>query len=119
LTNIAGAKFEEVQEYLSMTGHVYSPAYPTVGVETFAKLDPEIQSILTETAQEVAVWAREQGASQDEELLTKLKDAGMVVNVADRAAFVDASKPIYEKFATEVENGQAMIDEALALADGS
>jgi tripartite ATP-independent transporter DctP family solute receptor len=119
LTNIAGAKFEEVQEYLSMTGHVYSPAYPTVGVETFAKLDPEIQSILTETAQEVAVWAREQGASQDEELLTKLKDAGMVVNVADRAAFVDASKPIYEKFSTEVENGQAMIDEALALADGS
>ncbi|MFO6466086.1 TRAP transporter substrate-binding protein [Jannaschia sp. KMU-145] len=119
LTNIAGAKFEEVQKYLSMTGHVYSPAYPTVGVETFEKLDPAIQDILATTAQEVAVWAREQGAAQDDELLTKLTEAGMEVNVADRAAFVDASGPIYEKFATEVENGQAMIDEAMSLANGS
>ncbi|MGB3554836.1 MAG: TRAP transporter substrate-binding protein [Jannaschia sp.] len=119
LTNIAGAKFEEVQDYLSMTGHVYSPAYPTVGIQTFEKLDPEIQTILAETAQEVAVWAREQGASQDDELLTALTDAGMQVNQADRAAFVEASKPIYEKFAAEVENGQAMIDEAMALAGGS
>ncbi|EPX78290.1 TRAP transporter substrate-binding protein [Litoreibacter arenae] len=120
LTNIAGAKFEEVQEYLSMTGHVYSPAYPTVGIDTFAKLDSKIQTILSETAQEVAVWAREQGASQDDDLLTTLTEAGMQVNQADRAAFVEASKPIYQKFADEVENGQAMIDEALALAgDGS
>jgi tripartite ATP-independent transporter DctP family solute receptor len=29
LTNIAGGKLNEVQKYLSMSGHVYSPAYPT------------------------------------------------------------------------------------------
>ncbi|MCK0167058.1 TRAP transporter substrate-binding protein [Jannaschia sp. S6380] len=119
LTNIAGAKFQEVQEYLSMTGHVYSPAYPTVGIDTFEKLAPEVQMILAETAQEVAIWAREQGAKEDEDLLTTLTEAGMKVNEADRAAFVEASKPIYEKFAEEVENGQAMIDEAMALAEGS
>ena len=52
LTNIAGAKLEEVQDYLSMTGHVYSPAFPTVGIATFEKLDPEVQQVLAETAQE-------------------------------------------------------------------
>jgi tripartite ATP-independent transporter DctP family solute receptor len=119
LTNIAGAKLDEVQEYLSMSGHVYSPAYPTVGVTAFERLDPEIQTILTETAQEVALWAREQGAAQDDELLESLQAGGMIVNKTDRAAFVEASAPLYEKFAAEVEGGQAMIDQAMSLADGS
>jgi tripartite ATP-independent transporter DctP family solute receptor len=119
LTNIAGAKLDEVQEYLSMSGHVYSPAYPTVGVAAFERLDPEVQTILTETAQEVALWAREQGAAQDGELLESLQAGGMIVNQTDRAAFVEASAPLYEKFAAEVEGGQAMIDQAMSLADGS
>jgi tripartite ATP-independent transporter DctP family solute receptor len=119
LTNIAGAKLDEVQEYLSLSGHIYSPAYPTVGVASFERLDPEIQTILTETAQEVALWAREQGAEQDDELLETLTENGMQVNEADREAFVAASAPLYEKFAAEVEGGQAMIDQALSLAGGS
>ncbi|MGR3793342.1 TRAP transporter substrate-binding protein [Vannielia sp. SX4] len=118
LTNIAGGKLNEVQKYLSMSGHVYSPAYPTVGVAAFEKLDPEIQQVLTETAQEVALWAREQGAEQDGALLKELEEGGMEVNVADRDAFVEASAPLYEKFAAEVEGGQAMIDQVLSLADG-
>ncbi|SEC14268.1 tripartite ATP-independent transporter solute receptor, DctP family [Nitratireductor aquibiodomus] len=119
LTNIAAGKLNEVQEYLSLSGHVYSPAYPTVGLAAFEKLDPEIQTVLAETAQEVAGWARETGASKDDDLLKQLEESGMKVNKADRAAFVEASKPLYEKFATEVENGQAMIDQVLSLADGS
>ncbi|MFY0635242.1 MAG: TRAP transporter substrate-binding protein [Vannielia sp.] len=118
LTNIAGGKLNEVQKYLSMSGHVYSPAYPTVGVAAFEKLDPEIQKVLSETAQEVALWAREQGAEQDGKLLEELEAGGMEVNTADRAAFVEASAPLYEKFAAEVEGGQAMIDQVLSLADG-
>ncbi len=119
LTNIAAGKLDEVQEYLSLSGHVYSPAYPTVGVAAFEKLAPEVQTVLAETAQEVAIWAREMGASKDGDLLKQLEENGMKVNKADRAAFVAASKPLYDKFAAEVENGQAMIDQALSLADGS
>ena len=118
LTNIAGGKLNEVQEYLSMSNHVYSPAYPTVGVQAFERLDPEVQQILTETAQEVAVWAREQGAAEDGTLLEELR-AGMEVNETDRQAFVEASQPLYERFAEEVEGGQAMIDQVQALAEGS
>ncbi|EAS49645.1 periplasmic substrate-binding protein, TRAP-type C4-dicarboxylate transporter [Aurantimonas manganoxydans SI85-9A1] len=117
LTNISAGKLNEVQEYLSMSGHVYSPAYPTVGVAAFEKLDPEIQEVLTTTAEEVALWAREQGAADDDKLLKELEESGMKVNQADRQAFVDASKPLYEKFAAEVDGGQEMIDKAMSLAD--
>jgi TRAP-type C4-dicarboxylate transport system substrate-binding protein len=41
----------------------------------------------------------------------------MEINIADRAAFVEASKPIYEEFAKEVPSGKQMIDMALQLAD--
>lgn len=119
LTNIVGGKLDEVQTYLSMSNHVYSPAYPTVGITAFERLDPEIQTILSETAAEVALWAREQGEEQDGTLLQQLTDSGMEVNDTDRDAFVAASAPLYEKFADEVENGQAMIDQALSLAEGS
>ena len=116
-TNIWAAKFAEVQKYLSVTGHVYSPAYPTAGKAAFAKLPADVQEVLESTAREMAEWARAQGAAADDDLKNKLADAGMAVNVADRAAFVEASSPIYEQFASEVPTGKALIDGALALSN--
>lgn len=80
---------------------------------------PEIQTILAETAQEVVSWARAEGAAADEALLGELEASGMQVNIADREAFVEASQPVYERFAAEVENGQDMIDQIMSLADGT
>lgn len=116
-TNIWAAKFNEVQDYLSVTGHVYSPAYPTAGVDAWARLPEAVRETLEETALEMEIWAREQGAASEDELRTKLEEAGMQVNVADRAAFVEASKPIYDTFASEVPAGQALTEAALSLAE--
>lgn len=116
-TNIWAAKFAEVQKYLSVTGHVYSPAYPTAGKAAFEKLPADVQEVLQSTAREMAEWARAQGAAADDDLKNKLAGAGMAVNVADRAAFVEASSPIYEQFASEVPTGKALIDGALALSN--
>ena len=118
-TNINSAKLNEVQTYLSKTGHVYSPAYPTMGKAVYDSMDADIRKILEDTAREMSAWAREKGAEADDALRQKLVDAGMTYNEADRAAFVEASKPIYEAFAAEVEGGQAMIDKAISLAGGS
>jgi len=52
----------------------------------------------------------------DMSLRAKLGES-MEVNVADRAAFVEASKPIYAEFAKEVGTGKEMIDMALQLAE--
>ncbi|MFK7964346.1 MAG: TRAP transporter substrate-binding protein [Burkholderiaceae bacterium] len=115
-TNIWSAKFQEVQQHLSVTGHVYSPSYLTTGKTVFGKLDPAIQKVLADTAIEMQAWARAKGEASDADLQAKLEAAGMKVNVADRAAFVSASKPIYADFAKEVPGGQALIDAALELS---
>lgn len=116
-TNVWGAKFHEVQKYLSLTGHVYTPSFATVGKAAFDKLDPAIQKVLVDTGREMEAWALERGATDDKDLEAKLKAGGMQVNVANRAAFVAASKPVYEEFGKAVPGGKAMIDAALKLAD--
>ena len=108
-----------MQKYLSKTGHVYTPSYPTMGKAFYDSLDPEIRTVLEETARELALWAREQGEAADGALRKKLVDAGMIYNEADRAAFVEASKPIYEAFGSEVNGGKEMIEKAISLAGNS
>lgn len=116
-SNIHASKFFEVQKFLSVTNHVYSPLFLSTGKEVFAKLDPAIQKAAHEIAAEVAVWARQRGGADDGELEKKLVAGGMQRNVADRAAFVAASKPIYEAFGKEVPGGQELIDGTLKLAN--
>ncbi|CAE7864691.1 yiaO [Symbiodinium necroappetens] len=119
LAQIASAKFQEVQTYLSMTGHVYTPAYVTVSANHFGKLPEAVQAALTEAARESQSFVYETAAQMDVDLLEQLKAGGMEVNEADKQAFIEASASIYAAFAEEVEGGQEMVDAAIALGAGS
>lgn len=114
LAQIYPSRFQEVQKYLSMTGHVYTPAFVTAGA-SWSKFPADVQKILTDTAVEMQPEVYKIAAGLDDSLLKKLKDAGMQVNEADKDAFIKASKPIYEEFAKDVPGGQELIDKSLAL----
>ena len=116
LTNIYSAKLNEVQKYLSVTGHVYTPSYFTAGAKQWAKLPDDVRLPLERIAKEIQGWMYSKGVQGDINLAGKLSES-MEVNVADRAAFVEASMPIYAEFAKEVAGGKEMIDMALSLAD--
>lgn len=115
LTQTYTSKFQEVQKFLSLTGHVYTPAYPVMSPRKFNALPPDVQKVLVDTAREVQAFVYEQAEKMDNELLDKMKSAGMQVNEADKNAFIAASKPAYEEFAQEVQEGKKMIDIALQL----
>lgn len=116
LTNITGANFQEVQKYLSMTGHVYSPAYLTTGLDTWNALPAEVSAKAAEVAASIQDWALSEGEIADNKLVDKVKAAGVEVNVADKAAFIKASAPIYEAFAAKVVGGTELVRRAQALA---
>jgi tripartite ATP-independent transporter DctP family solute receptor len=111
------ARFYEVQKFLSLTGHVYTPAYLTTG-RSWERLPPEVQKTLTEVAEEMQPVVLKLAAELDAGLLEKLKRAGMQVNEADREAFVEASGAIYREFTAAVPEGRALIDKAMALRGG-
>ncbi len=110
LANIDAAKLNEVQTYLSMTHHVYSPAYLATSLKVWEGLPADVRQAIEETAREMETWARQEGERKDNALRDKLRAAGMRVNVADKQAFIDASAPVYAKFAEEVPTGRALID---------
>jgi TRAP-type transport system periplasmic protein len=112
---IASAKFYEVQKYLSITGHVYTPSYVAVGAKKWATLTADVRKTLEDTAKEVQSWVYEKAAKDDDELLAKMKTAGIQVNVANKQAFIAASKPVYEEFAKEVPGAKEIIERAITL----
>jgi tripartite ATP-independent transporter DctP family solute receptor len=114
-TQIYSAKFQEVQKFLSLTGHVYTPAYITVGAKKWASLPADVRGTLEAVAKETQQFVYEKAAKDDENLLGKLKAGGMQVNTPNKDAFIAASRPVYEEFSKEVKGAKELIDRAIAL----
>ena len=120
LTQIYSGKFHEVQDYLSMTGHVYTPAYALVGQNRWNSLPEDVRQILEETAKETQAFVYETAARLENELLDTIKaESDIAVNEADKDAFIEASAPTYEEFGAQVEGGKEMIEKAISLGQGS
>ena len=113
---IASAKFQEVQKYLSVTGHVYTPAYVLTSDKHYAKLSQDIRDELETCAASTQAFVYKHAAELEVSLLKVIEDAGVEVNEADKDAFIEASKPIYAEFAESVDGGQELIDTVLGLA---
>ncbi len=105
---IWSAKFHEVQKYLSLTGHVYSPAYVLVGEEFWQKLPKDVQATIAKITWEMGDFARAEGERLDKELMGKLAPP-MKANEVDKEAFIKASAAIYEEFGAQVPGGVELI----------
>src|SRR3970040_479891 len=87
-TQIFSAKFQEVQKYLTLTGHVYTPAYATVGAKRWASLPAEVRTTLEAVAKETQPFVYAKAAKDDEELLAKIRAAGVQANTPNKERFI-------------------------------
>jgi tripartite ATP-independent transporter DctP family solute receptor len=115
LAQIYTSKFQEVQRYLSLTGHVYTPAFVTIGLNTWNRLPEDVRTVLEQTAREVQPFVYEAAGRMDRELLDAIKTSGIQVNEADHDAFAGASRAIYDEFSAAVTGGKELIDLAASL----
>ena len=91
-------KFGEVQHYLSMTGHLFSPAPVFISTDYFNSLPAEYQTAVQEAATEAVPYQREQIDEQNVTGLESLQAAGMEVNEPEKEPFKDATKVIYDEY---------------------
>ncbi|MBW8004393.1 MAG: TRAP transporter substrate-binding protein [candidate division NC10 bacterium] len=94
---IVSAKFYEVQKYLSISNHVYTPAYLVGNKKWFKGLPRDIQYVLLFSAHDAGRYARRKGAEMDRKLF-KLLEPKMQVNKINRASFEKASQPLYDQY---------------------
>ncbi|HWU38528.1 MAG TPA: TRAP transporter substrate-binding protein [Candidatus Acidoferrum sp.] len=113
-SQIYGGKFYEVQKYLSLTDHVYTPSYAVISDRFWKTLPPDVQQTLARIAVEVGDFGRKEGARLDKDLLEKMQKS-LKVNQVDKEAFVKASKLIYDDFTKEVKGGKELVDRIMAL----
>ena len=114
---ITSAKFQEVQKYLSITGHVYTPAYVAVHKNSYNKLPADVRKILESAAKENQKFVYNLAAKFEKSMLGDIKKAGVKVNTANKDAFIKGSKGIYKEFTKDVPSGGALIKAVSSLAN--
>lgn len=107
-------KFYEVQDYLTLTGHVYAATILLMNNDFYNELPEDLQSLVMEASEEYRTEQRQLAQEQDIEFLTKLKDSGMKVNdltEEQRNAFREAAKSVYDQYVPQI--GEDLVNQAL------
>ena len=99
IPTIWGNKFFEVQRYLVLTGHVQSFNVITANKRFVDGLSARHRTIFDETFAEAMRWLDEKVAGESDELIARMKTAGLQVVEPDVAAFRAVAKPVVESFA--------------------
>jgi tripartite ATP-independent transporter DctP family solute receptor len=112
------SKFSEVQKYLSITNHAYTPFLVLYSKQLFDKLSADEQKALIECAAVGRDEQRKVSRTIAAKALANLKTAGMQVNelpAAEQARLREAVKPVYERHAATIgPETVAKMQEALA-----
>ena len=99
---ILASKFSQVQKYLSLTGHVYSPGLLITSPRLMNKLSDADKKVFYEAAQKAKVAQRNKVNEDENNGIAQLEKDGMtVVRKVDGQAFRDALVPAYASYSKE------------------
>ena len=102
LTVITAAKLFEVQDQLSLTGHVYSPAIMLGSPMLLDGLSDEEREWFHEAAQAATEATRAEVSRLEEEGVALLREEGMPVDTeVDPAPFQDSVSGVHDRFVEE------------------
>lgn len=104
LKSIEMSKFYEVQPYLSLTRHIYSPLSILMGKKSWDKLSKDEQDIIQQSLTESQDYQRKYARGEDEKSLGVLKGSMKVAELpaAEVARIREKIKPVVDKYAKDV-----------------
>lgn len=106
LLNILTANLNEVQDYLSLTGHVYGNGVILVSKMFWDQLSQTEKKIIQDAVLEARDYQRQESRRQAREAIGELKAKGMEVNEiapAELDRMRQATQPIKDKFLTQYD----------------
>lgn len=96
-------KHFEVSKFYSQTEHSLSPEVLVMSKKSFDKLSPADQAAVRAAARESVAKMRELWDAREKASEAKVKAGGAVVNAVEKQPFIDAMKPVYDKFVTDAK----------------
>jgi tripartite ATP-independent transporter DctP family solute receptor len=88
----------EVAKFYSQTEHSMSPEVLVMSKRSFDKLAPADQQAVRAAAKESVAKMRELWEAREKTAEEKVRAAGSQVNPVEKQAFIDAMKPVYDKY---------------------
>jgi len=117
-STVENSKFTEVQKYLSITKHKYTPLILIVSKKFWDPLSNDEKKILQDAATEAAVYQRKVNRELDEKYLQALKAAGMQISeipAPELAKIRAKTQPVVDKYSKQV--GEALVKDLYAEID--
>jgi len=94
-------KLQEAQKNLAITGHLYATSLWLMNDGAYKKLSAKQREVFDQSVKEALAYGDQLSAKSEEELLGKLKEAGMQVTKPDYASFMEKAKPAIDKLFKE------------------
>ena len=94
-------KHFEVAKFYSLTEHSLSPEVLVMSKKSFDKLSAEDQGIVKAAAKESVAKMRELWDAREKASEAKVRAGGAVINSVEKQPFIDAMKPVYDRFVTD------------------
>ena len=102
LPTIDSMNFYEVQDYVSLTGHTYSPAATMMNLDFYESLsDVEVEAIESAFA-EARDYQRNFLDEREDEITSMLEEEGITITEPNRDAFREATSDVAEAVSDEV-----------------
>ncbi len=91
----------EVAKYYTLTEHSLQPEVLVMSKKSWDKLSPDDQKLVRQAAKESVVKMRELWDAREKTSEAKVRAAGSAVSSVDKAEFIAAMKPVYDKYVTD------------------
>ena len=104
-STVDSSKFYEVQKYLSVTKHKYTPLVVTVSKKFWDQLSADEKKLIQDAATEAAVYQRKANRDLNEQYVQSLKKTGMQVNeisAAELAHMRAKVQPVVDKYSAQI-----------------
>ena len=104
-STVDSSKFYEVQKYLSVTKHKYTPLVVTLSKKFWDQLSADEKKIVQDAAVEAAVYQRKANRDLSEQYLQSLKKVGMQINeipAVELARMRAKVQPVVDKYSAQI-----------------
>jgi TRAP-type transport system periplasmic protein len=109
-------KYNEVQENLSLTEHIYSPIALLMSKKFWDGLSEEDQQLMKDAAAEAGEYQIKLNREQAADSVANLEEAGMKVNkfsADEKAKALEIVQPIIDKYKSDI--GEELVDQFLEI----
>ena len=104
---IYAQSYFEVQDYLSLSEHLYYPRQHIINLDFFNSLPEDLQTIIAEASAEACAYQNEYYVEYTNKMLDTLKEKGMQVSEFDKAAAQEATSVIWPDYYEMIGSGDA------------